>query len=300
MAGETSSQVNRSGKNSKYCNVCNRKVVNDITCGQCNRAFHPKCVNFEGDSENQEIWLCENCEVIPDEVASEDFSGADPNMQIKFLLREKQLMARLLQEMQEKNIFLTEKVTLLEKELVKSKGSTCTAEKVAAPVVQTPSYASRAKINKQVKMADTVINTDKVNNKNGDGNPHKTETLESHKPEEPFHEVMSKKKKRKLLKSIVGTSSKPNDFTAAPKKSWLFVGKVQNNIRPEQITNYLKEKFPGHFECTLIKNNGYSACFRVSVPFELRDKLEVADIWPKGIFVRRYIFRRGARNYPPE
>lgn len=97
------------------CKVCGKKVVNGVSCDVCSDFFHFKCANISSKDTYPEKWICNICSNVKDledsfhEVRTLDMS----QMEINFILSENKLLKKLLQEMEEKNSLLKEKINFL-------------------------------------------------------------------------------------------------------------------------------------------------------------------------------------------
>lgn len=107
------------------------------------------------------------------------------------------------------------------------------------------------------------------------------------------HEM--KKKQETLLGSDRGTYK----LKAADRKAWLYVGRVEKKCTAEDLLEFLNNKLPDKkFEIDKISSDDSpTSSFRVSLEFELLEKLNQEKFWPQGIKIKRYHFFRDQRRY---
>lgn len=115
-------------------------------------------------------------------------------------------------------------------------------------------------------------------------------------PEDGFHVVSKKKRQKKNLLSFVGSNKDATPIQAAIKKAWYFIGRLHFDTTVQDIEKYLKDKLNSDegVTCTKINSANSSACFRVGVNFQQKEKLEDPEFWPSGVIVRQYIFKKHA------
>lgn len=92
---------------------------------------------------------------------------------------------------------------------------------------------------------------------------------------------------------VVGSSLAGADIVAQ-EKTWIFVSKFKSSYTTDDLAEYLERQFPGrNFTCLKVDNRwGTFSSFRVAVDLDLKDSVVNASIWPKGIEVSEYFFRR--------
>lgn len=106
---------------------------------------------------------------------------------------------------------------------------------------------------------------------------------------------MTKKKR----KNNYGTGSVQDDFSAADRKFWMYIGNVKNTVSKENIVSFLDSKEEAHintFECEELKTLGKNKSFKVGVTADLKNKVFENEFWPKGIIYRPYKFFRVSAN----
>lgn len=93
---------------------------------------------------------------------------------------------------------------------------------------------------------------------------------------------------------IIGSDSSDGDVSAGAK-AWLFVTKYNMSYTAEQLEESLKKKFKNKsFTCVQLKNNWNFNSFKVAVDPDIKDVLLDGKMWPNGIEVSEYFFRRSA------
>ncbi|KAK9873560.1 hypothetical protein WA026_022973 [Henosepilachna vigintioctopunctata] len=107
---------------------------------------------------------------------------------------------------------------------------------------------------------------------------------------------ISKYKTQKHKRQTTGSAPmKDGDiFRAKSRKIWLFVGRVELEVRELDVLNYIKEKcnISNEAEITVKKLSfeGRSASFRVGVQFKHSEQVNSSDFWPEGLVIRRFNF----------
>lgn len=92
----------------------------------------------------------------------------------------------------------------------------------------------------------------------------------------------------------IGTGGAPRgNLKAAPRIAWLFIGRLDENVTAEDLTQYVKDNGISRvMECMELHTRGPNKAFRIGVPFEEKDIAENAEFWPEGVIFRQYLFRR--------
>ncbi|KAJ4432700.1 hypothetical protein ANN_21329 [Periplaneta americana] len=105
-------------------------------------------------------------------------------------------------------------------------------------------------------------------------------------------------KRRRNAPIILGTKQS-NDEELQPegKTAWLYIGKVRNGTTGKNVKDYLmKNGIKEIKECEMLKTEGHMKAFKIGIPFEALQITENPDLWPEGIIVRRFSFRRQRNN----
>ncbi|KAJ3646896.1 hypothetical protein Zmor_024458 [Zophobas morio] len=125
------------------------------------------------------------------------------------------------------------------------------------------------------------------------------QTLTVDTVQDDFHEVLSRKFKRKFLRGKAKLPEGSTSLKAAPGMSHIYIGNVELNVRCEDLVDYLKGRFPN--EEVIIKalpkrENAKSKAFQISVASELYTSLMKEEIWPTGIVIKKFHFLSGKKK----
>lgn len=97
---------------------------------------------------------------------------------------------------------------------------------------------------------------------------------------------------------IVGTNSNndtdpANAFEAPAPKLWLYVGRCKADTTEAKVMSYLNSKVPKTtFQVSKLETKGVNSSFRVATDWSLYDQLYEPSFWPKGVLVKKFVFRR--------
>lgn len=94
---------------------------------------------------------------------------------------------------------------------------------------------------------------------------------------------------------IKGTNVNSSTFTGAPKRAWVYVGRVSESVQEVQVRDHLEEKFPGkNFAVEKLPSRigARSVAFRISADMSLLEDLYRPENWPLDVVVKRYRFFR--------
>lgn len=111
----------------------------------------------------------------------------------------------------------------------------------------------------------------------------------------------SNKHKVKIVRGT-GTVENVNKellFSAAARRAWIYLGRVDHNTRAEQISKYLQNKFPLHnFQVEELpkRAEATSVSFKIGADVTLMDELYNAQLWPAGVLVKKFVFLRRHRR----
>lgn len=112
-----------------------------------------------------------------------------------------------------------------------------------------------------------------------------------------FTEVTYRKKNRRQNVTFGENNSALRNFVGIPRKAWLYLGRVDKKTTENDILQYLEGRFVGNkFTCEKLGNNDHSSSYKISAPINLLDDLKKGDIWPVGVYVRRFKFSSNAKN----
>lgn len=84
-------------------------------------------------------------------------------------------------------------------------------------------------------------------------------------------------------------------FASAARRIWLSVSKVKIGTSVNDISTYLKDKYPGHVftvELQPKRPEATSLAFKVGADPDLYNNLYNGENWPSGIIIKRFSFRR--------
>lgn len=117
------------------------------------------------------------------------------------------------------------------------------------------------------------------------------------------HAINQNRKTRSNFQSriIHGTAKEEpsTSFTAATRRAWLSVGKVEENTKAEDIKDYLERKFKGYsftVEPLPKQDLASSLAFKVGADMALIDQLYLSTTWLAGTIAQRYNFFRRKRS----
>ena len=91
---------------------------------------------------------------------------------------------------------------------------------------------------------------------------------------------------------IVGTNDNSDNLRSGPRSAWLYVGKLHRDSTDQELKAYVSSKGIDVWECELNSSRSQLKSFRVCIPLEALEEVNAPEFWPRGIVVRRYIFRR--------
>lgn len=128
-----------------------------------------------------------------------------------------------------------------------------------------------------------------------------TGSLPTGKHERPdadeFKEIKSKKNRRKA--EVIGKSTEESEFSlkGIKRKAHLFLGRFELETTDLSVKNYISKKIlmgvsPEEIEVVKLQSVGKSASFRASIPLDKLDLVKNADIWPNGVIVNRFYFKK--------
>lgn len=329
MAPGTQQTDNRGKENCNkncICRVCNKKVVNGLTCVQCGDLIHYRCAQAHEDKyTNGENWKCVVCsksnafDITLGE--SELTDDSVNNAEINYLKRENNLLRKLLKEMEDKNNLLQEKINYLtdgkpaaevidltNNERAKSNENLPEIDKSAndktapqasnsldvvssmKPVVQTVTDNATAATKKEMEPCNKRNMATSNVNKTGNAVYNKND-----ENRDGFKLVSYNRRNKKKVPSVIGTNNDETLIKAAPKKAWFFISRLRQDTTTEDLQKYLSHKFNGeNLICTKINTTDTSSSFRVGANYNLKEQIEDPKFWPSGVQVRKYIFQRKA------
>lgn len=99
--------------------------------------------------------------------------------------------------------------------------------------------------------------------------------------------------------AVTETGMDSSTFSGAPKRAWVYVGRVGDKVQEGQIEEHLKGKFLGkHFLIDKLpdREGARNSAFRVGADMSLLENLYKPENWPLGVMVERFGFFREKNN----
>lgn len=113
---------------------------------------------------------------------------------------------------------------------------------------------------------------------------------------QPKHKSKTQSQSRQIIKGNSETDTQ-NEIAAAPKKLWIYVGKLAAGTSSESLKKYLERKIPNrHFIIDNLRNDATSSSFRVGADIDLQETLYSPEFWPTKVVVKRFLFRKPRRQ----
>lgn len=102
--------------------------------------------------------------------------------------------------------------------------------------------------------------------------------------------VKSNKQRTQIIRGTI-TENTDNQltFSAAIRRAWIYVGRVDQNTKSEQISKYLHNKFPSNtFQIEQLpkREDATSISFKIGADVSLMDELYNGQMWPAGVIVK--------------
>lgn len=277
------------------CDVAFTKDDNTVGCDGCPLWFHSTCTPLgitEAKALNSKkgnlLWMCEVCRYRLQTYGLSKTSAEDTQV----ISENKKNCEELKNKMDQVSETLMQKMSLLlETQLQQTE--------ILTTITQRPSVIRGKAPNPPTTQHSNSEHNDNNNNgtKPQDQMPEKQvehHTTQSNGNEEhTWVEVARRPPPRNT--GIQGT--RPFDtacnLRAADRKAWLFIGRLHPTTDAETLTFHLKDAgIQGEIECEQIETRGRTKAFKIGIPFEDRERATTPEIWPEGILVRRFSFRR--------
>lgn len=124
---------------------------------------------------------------------------------------------------------------------------------------------------------------------------HKAE-IESRNLLTPSEEKQTNKGTYKTRKMDVirGTGTEICSLKSVDRKAWLYLGKINKGCKEDDVVNFLTTKFPENKIQPIVekisREESTSSSFKLGIDFELLEKVNKEDFWPKGVMVKRFFF----------
>ena len=90
-------------------------------------------------------------------------------------------------------------------------------------------------------------------------------------------------------------SGSVNSFSAAAKRAWIYVGRTRADTTPQQVNNYLTNKYDGYefiVEALPKREDASSISFKVGPDITLLNDLYKPENWPKDVLIKKFEFFR--------
>ena len=89
------------------------------------------------------------------------------------------------------------------------------------------------------------------------------------------------------------TENNDEDIQAAQRNAWLFIGRLKEGTRAENIKKFLQKKgIQGEIECEELRSRGKNKAFKLGIPYDYLEEVQDPLFWPKEIIIRRFRFRK--------
>lgn len=93
--------------------------------------------------------------------------------------------------------------------------------------------------------------------------------------------------------NIIGTNENNTQMKAAPRKAWLFVGRLHEETKTEDVIAHLQaNNIKEEIICEEIETKGRTKAFKIGLNFDDLEKTNDPNLWPRNVIVRRYRFPR--------
>lgn len=321
------------------CKHCSKKVVNKVKCIKCCEYFHPKCLKQSNEQRKTDCTHeADNKQTDDTTYLTEENYLREENKLLRQISADKEAIIadkeKVISLLQEKIKYLEEKLTLLNGKPVQKRNQ-------ADNTTINDFVADNERIPKkdETKNSDSVKQTSKRQTENcssplgtssGQGNACYENTLDYKQKNENqttlenkqislmneviylgdmrnstegFKQVARKSSYRKINTGTGNGDSNFHGLNERPKKIWLFVTRVPDHIKEENIKRYIEThpQIKQDTEKTQIEVKKLSTynvkrnyqSFIVGATPNLKEKLYDPHFWPKNIGFERFDFRRG-------
>lgn len=109
-----------------------------------------------------------------------------------------------------------------------------------------------------------------------------------------------KARHKRIGTAEVSEKDKTQGFVGSERKVWLYINRVMNHVKPENIRDYIcKKKGFDNVNIGIRELQGNSTSdnanslksFVVTAPLEKKEEMYREDFWPVGVGVRRFSFK---------
>lgn len=314
---------------SSTCKRCKAKLITGLKCRNCNSFYHPSCAkkasNVSIIDENT-IQCCSadfkkgNRNFSEEEFCEALFAMADENHKIdvhimSYLIQQKDLV---ISELRDKVIILMDQIDLL-KDVIYNRNNN--QKSYTTGQNNTTNNDVRNNFNNQNKQNDKVSDkaSDKnvVDTQNGLGfniesiNNSIQTTISGEESQQAvltegssetraWTEVVKKNITKRIHPSkpkqiVVGgnSSSNNNMLKTVPKKTYLFVSRLDPSTTVNMLEDYVKVNFP-EVKCEPLKAKypEHYSSFKITINEENLEKAMDSKQWPQGALVMRYFLKK--------
>ena len=114
--------------------------------------------------------------------------------------------------------------------------------------------------------------------------------------------IQRRRQVRKKEQIIIGNKDVINNevgLKVAPKKAFLYVSRLQPGTAEQDVTNFLKPKFP-EAECKALESKfpQHYTSFKVTIDLMNLERAMCSAIWPCGTYVTRFFHRPAKKTTP--
>lgn len=319
----------------KKCKKCHSMPSSGLQCINCGILMHPGCIKYYNDivkidesrirccGSKQSVINLENtsdCEedlnssigtvVEVNDIVMNEKIISDLSRENEILLKENTLLKKLIAEMEDKNMLLLFKISVLEKDTInnvcdsKHNVEIKQGENEEIPTIindnKTPDVEVRPDIGKDQSLLPSKQD---INNRNfppvkSAENENRNMVRTNNSNKDAFRSTKGTIS-TKIIKGTRDATGGQNALCGIKPRVWLHIGKTQLGTTPAMIEKHLKQMFPGRsFIIDELKQRGEATgvSFRVGGDLDLVDDLYNGENWPSGITVRRFFFRRYTGN----
>jgi len=125
--------------------------------------------------------------------------------------------------------------------------------------------------------------------------PHTAREDQHNKEEDAWSQVVGRKEKilQREKQLLCTTENNDEDIQAAQRNAWLFIGRLKEGTRAENIKKFLQKKgIQGEIECEELRSRGKNKAFKLGIPYDYLEEVQDPLFWPKEIIIRRFRFRK--------
>ena len=155
----------------------------------------------------------------------------------------------------------------------------------------------------QRRVMKEIINLENKNSETKNGNASNTYAQVAQKPKNNAEDVKQKPKRRRNIYIGKGDISEDDTFTGRDeknKKVWIFISRVSDKVKEDDITKYIKRKaniqqnedlIVKHIPTRIENERPNSKCFQVGIRYDLMDTVYHQKFWPANVAFQRFKFK---------